>query len=137
MRRRSLLTLCASAPLAACGFHLRGAPNFAFNSLYVAPSGTSLNKEMIRTLQGAGGHLLLITDAAQSPQAEAQLELFGEQRTRTVVGLTSAGQVRELQLGLSVHFRLKGQHGREWLGDTRLARTEDVSYNESVSLAKE
>ncbi|GJQ56872.1 MAG: hypothetical protein HKUEN07_34410 [Rhodocyclaceae bacterium] len=132
-----MLTLCASAPLAGCGFHLRGAPNLAFNSLYVAPTGTTLNKDMIRTLQGAGGQLVLITDAAQIKQAEAVLELFGEQRTRTVVGLTSAGQVRELQLGLSVHFRLKGQHGREWLGDTRLARTEDVSYNESVSLAKE
>ena len=36
-----------------------------------------------------------------------------------------------------MYFCLKGQHGCEWLGDTRLARTEDVSYNESVSLAKE
>ncbi|OJU89777.1 MAG: hypothetical protein BGO13_14455 [Burkholderiales bacterium 66-5] len=137
MHRRALFSLAATGLLAGCGFHLRGAPDFAFNSLYVPASGTSLNKEMIRTLQGAGGHLVLITDAAQIHQAEAQLELFGEQRSRTVVGLTTAGQVRELQLGLVVHFRLKDKHGREWVGDTRLSRTEDVSYNESVSLAKE
>ena len=137
MHRRALFSLAVTGLLAGCGFHLRGAPDFAFGSLYVPPSGTSLNKEMIRTLQGAGGRLVLITDAAQIHQAAAQLELFGEQRTRTVVGLTTAGQVRELQLGLSVHFRLRDQHGREWVGDTRLARTEDVSYNESVSLAKE
>lgn len=137
MHRRALLALLAAAPLAGCGFHLRGAPDFAFNSLYVPASGTSLNKDMIRTLQGAGGRLLLITDPARMAQAEAVLELFGEQRTRTVVGLTTAGQVRELQLGLVVHFRLKDAHGREWLGDTRLSRTEDVSYDESVSLAKE
>jgi len=137
MRRRAFLAVSAAAPLAGCGFHLRGAPEFAFSSLYVPTSGTSLNKEMIRTLKGAGGQLLLITDAARMNQAEAALELFGEQRTRTVVGLTTAGQVRELQLGLAVHFRLKDGHGREWIADTRLSRTEDVSYDESVSLAKE
>ena len=137
MQRRALLAVLTAAPLAGCGFHLRGAPDFTFNSLYVAPGGTSLNKDMVRTLQGAGGRLVVITDAAQIQQAEAVLELFGEQRTRTVVGMTTAGQVRELQLGLAVHFRLKDQHGREWIGDTRLARTEDVSYDESVSLAKE
>lgn len=136
MQRRALFPL-AAALLAGCGFHLRGAPDFAFSSLYVPASGTSLNKDMIRTLQGAGGHLRLITDAQQAGQAEARLELFGEQRTRTVVGLTTAGQVRELQLGLVVHFRLKDAHGRDWIGDTALSRTEDVSYNESVSLAKE
>jgi len=137
MHRRTLLATLAAAPLAGCGFHLRGEPDFAFNSLYVPTGGTSLNKDMIRTLQGAGGRLVLITDPAQIKQAEAMLELFGEERTRTVVGLTTAGQVRELQLGLAVHFRLKDAHGREWIGDTRLARTEDVSYAESVSLAKE
>ena len=71
MQRRALFPLGAAALLAGCGFHLRGAPDFAFNSLYVPASGTSLNKEMIRTLQGAGGHLRLITDAAQIHQAEA------------------------------------------------------------------
>ncbi|QEA12700.1 LPS assembly lipoprotein LptE [Comamonas flocculans] len=136
-QRRTLLVLLAAAPLAGCGFHLRGAPEFAFSSLYLAPGGTSLNQPLIRTLQGAGGGLLLHTDPGQQAQAEVVLELFGEQRSRTVVGMTTAGQVRELQLGLSVHFRLRDQRGGVWIGDTRLARTEDVSYSESVSLAKE
>lgn len=137
MQRRTLFAVLAAAPLAGCGFHLRGAPDFAFRSLYVPASGTSLNQALIRTLQGSGGNLTLITDAVRMAQAEARLELYGEQRDRVVVGMTSAGQVRELQLRLKVRFRLRGPQGQEWIADTGLERSADVSYNESVSLAKE
>ena len=137
MRRRSLLALLAAAPLAGCGFHLRGAPEFAFRSLYLPVTGSTLNKELLRTLQGAGGDLELITDSTRMAQAEAVLELSGETRQRVIVGLTTAGQVRELQLRLKVRFKLRGQQGQEWIADTALEQFRDVSYNESVSLAKE
>jgi LPS-assembly lipoprotein len=128
MQRRTLLTTLAAAPLAACGFRLRGAPSFGFRSLYVqAPASSPL----------AGGDLTVLIEPAQLTQAEAILDLLSERQERVVVGLNAAGQVRELQLRLRVHFRLRGQQGQEWIGDTELLQQRDISYNETIALSKE
>lgn len=138
MRKRSLLTLLAAAPLAACGFRLRGVPQFAFHSLYVqAPAGSQLARELVRTLQSSGGQLTVITDAAQLTQAEVILELISEQPERVVVGLNAAGQVRELQLRLRLRFRLRDQLGQEWIASTELMQQRDISYSETAALSKE
>lgn len=138
MRKRSLLTLLAAAPLAACGFRLRGVPQFAFRTLYVqAPAGSALARELVRTLQGGGGNLTVLTEAAQLPQAEAVLELLSEQPERVVVGLNAAGQVRELQLRLQLRFRLRGQQGQELIAETVLQQQRDISYSETAALSKE
>ena len=86
--------------LAGCGFRLRGVPQFAFHSLYiVAPAGSLLALELRRTLQAAGGgSLVVITDPAMLPKAEAVFELLSEQQERSVVGLNASGQARELEL---------------------------------------
>jgi LPS-assembly lipoprotein len=138
MQRRTLLTTLAAAPLAACGFRLRGAPSFGFRSLYVqAPASSPLARELRRTLQGAGGDLTVLIEPAQLTLAEAILDLLSERQERVVVGLNAAGQVRELQLRLRVHFRLRGQQGQEWIGDTELLQQRDISYNETIALSKE
>ncbi len=139
MHKRTLLLTClAAAPLAACGFRLRGVPHFAFSSLYVqAPGGSALARELTRTLAGAGGQLALLTEPAQLPQAEAVLEILSEQQERVVVGQNAAGQVRELQLRLRVRFRLRGRDGQEWIAPTELLQQRDVSYNETIALSKE
>lgn len=142
MHKRTLLTALALAPLAplisACGFRLRGVPQFAFSSLYVqAGAGSQLARELRRTLQGSGAGLTLMTEPAQLPQAEAVLELQPEQQERVVVGLNASGQVRELQLRLRVRFRLRDQQGREWIGDTEMLQQRDISYNETIALSKE
>ncbi|MGE4330082.1 LPS assembly lipoprotein LptE [Diaphorobacter sp.] len=141
MRKRTLLTALALAPLAtltACGFRLRGVPQFGFRSLYVqAPAGSLLARELRRTLQGAGTGLTLLTEPAQMPQAEAIFELLSEQQERVVVGLNASGQVRELQLRLRVRFRLRDPQGREWIADTEMLQQRDISYNETIALSKE
>ena len=140
--RRSLLASLA-APLAltalsGCGFRLRGVPEFAFRSLYVnAPPASPLARELRRTLQGAGGKLLLLTDPAQMPQAEAVFDLLQEQQERSVVGLTASGQVRELQLRLRIKFKLRTPAGVELIADTELLQQRDISYSETIALAKE
>lgn len=142
MHKRTLLTWLAAASAAglgtACGFRLRGTPEFAFRSLYVqAPAGSLLARELRRTLQGAGGALTVLTEPAQMTQAEAILDLLSEQQERVVVGLNASGQVRELQLRLRVRFRLRGQQGQEWIPDTELLQQRDISYNETIALSKE
>lgn len=140
MQRRRLLpllgTLGASAVLAGCGFRLRGAPNFAFDSLYLQAAGTELTEELRRYLRSSGS-LRLVEPPATPDKAQVILELFGEQRARVVAGRGASGQVRELELRVAVKFRLRSALGKELIGDTELEQRRDISYSETQALAKE
>jgi len=138
MRKRSLLLAAPALLLAGCGFRLRGVPQFAFRSLYlVAPAGSLLALELRRTLQAAGGSLVVITDPAMLPKAEAVFELLSEQQERSVVGLNASGQARELELRLRIRFRLHRQDGTELIVPTEILQQRELSYNETIALAKE
>lgn len=138
MRKRTLLSLAPAALLAACGFRLRGVPTFAFDSLYLAaPAGAPLALELQRTLEGGGGTLKVLRDPSTQTQADAIWELVSEQRDRVVVGLNASGQVRELQLRLRVRFKLRAQNGAVLIAETELLQQRDVSYSETIALAKE
>ncbi|MGP1628574.1 MAG: LPS-assembly lipoprotein LptE [Giesbergeria sp.] len=138
MHRRSLLLAAPALLLGACGFRLRGAPQFAFASLYiVAPPGSLLAQELRRTLQATGGSLLVLTEPADLPRAEAVFELLSEKQERSVVGLNASGQVRELELRLRIGFRLRNQTGVELIAPTEILQQREISYNETIALAKE
>ncbi len=138
MNKRALLSLAPVALLTACGFRLRGVPEFSFASLYVAaPQGSSLARELVRTLAGSGSTLRVLRNAADLPTAEAVLDLLSEQHERVVVGQNASGQVRELELRLRVRFRLRTPAGDELIPSTELLQQREVSYNEAIALAKE
>ncbi|KAB7627727.1 hypothetical protein ET532_004205 [Verminephrobacter sp. Larva24] len=136
--RRALLALAPVALLPACGFHLRGLPEFGFASLYIeAPSGSPLAQQLQRALEGAGTKLLVLREPAALASAQAILDLLQEQQERVVVGLSAAGQVREMQLRLRVRFRLRNPQGVALIPETELLLQRDISYNETIALAKE
>ena len=138
MDKRTLLSLAPLALLSACGFRLRGVPEFGFSSLYIAaPAGSALARELRRTLEGSGSQLKLLTDPAAMPTAGAILDLLQEQQERVVVGLNASGQVRELQLRLRIKFRLRTPAGAELIPETELLQQRDISYSETIALAKE
>ena len=121
MNKRTLLSLAPVALLSACGFRLRGVPEFGFGSLYiVAPASSPLARELQRTLDGSGSQLKVLRDPASMPTAEAIFDLLQEQQERVVVGLNASGQVRELQLRLRIKFRLRTPTGVELIPDTEL-----------------
>jgi len=137
-KRSFLAATFVAAGLAACGFRLRGTPEFSFHSLYIeAQADSAVARQLRHTLAQAGSALTLLTEPQQRTQAQAIVQLSGEQQERVAVGLNAAGQVRELQLRLRLRFRLYGQRGQEWIGDTELLQQRDVSYSESIALAKE
>ena len=142
MQRRALLLalapVAATAALAGCGFRLRGVPEFGFGSLYIAaPAGSPFARELERTLRGSGSQLQVLRDPASLPTAEAIMDLLQEHQERVVVGLNASGQVRELQLRLRIRFKLRASDGRELIPDTELLQQRDISYNETIALAKE
>ena len=137
MQRRLLVSSGALLALAGCGFKLRGAPDFAFRSLFVNASESSLfGNELKRNLASISA-LALIADARDSASADAVLDLLSEVREKTVVGVNSSGQVREFQLRIRLNFRLRTPQGKELIGNTELLQQRDISFNESAVLAKE
>ena len=96
-------------------------------------SDSPLQKELRDSINAS--QTTLVVDSAG--QAQVILESLADRREKTVVANTSAGQVREFSLRVRFNFRLRTVSGRELIGPTELSMGRDVSYSESVALAKE
>jgi LPS-assembly lipoprotein len=70
-------------------------------------------------------------------KAQVVLEILQEQREKIVVGINSAGLVREFQLRIRVKFRIRTPEGLELKPDGEILQQRDISFNESAVLAKE
>ena len=111
MQRRPLLALLlpAGLALAGCGFRLRGSQTFAFDRIAVLPHpGGPLAIELRRSF---GPAVQVLAPQAPLTQAQVVLDLFQEQREKTVVGVNASGQVREFQLRIRVRFGLRTPQG--------------------------
>ena len=135
MRRRVLLLACPAA-LAGCGFQLRQAPDFACKTIAMPTVGSPVSIELGRTLR-ANGAVQVVTSNGPLDGVDAVLQLLAEQREKVVVGLNASGQVREFQLRLRYRFRVRTPQGRELIPETELNQQRDISFNESLVLAKE
>lgn len=135
--RRSFLALPLPLVLTACGFALRQAPEFSFQSIYLAmPAGSTLGIELRRQLQGTG-KVQVITDPAKRTEADVVLESLQDLRERVVVGLNASGQVREFQLRVRFKFRVRTPEGKDVIAETEILRQLDQSYSETAALSKE
>ena len=137
MKRRRLIAVSAAGlALSACGFQLRQAPHFAFNTIYIgAAANSSLGTELKRTIAFSEG--LTVVDAARATTAQVVLDVLADQREKVVVGLNASGQVREFQLRTRFKFKLRTPQGKELIPETELLQQRDISFNESAVLAKE
>jgi LPS-assembly lipoprotein len=141
MQRRHLMQSLAAAGVllvtAGCGFRLRGTPNFAFKSIYVnIPDSSAVGNDLKRAL-ATNSALQVITDPQKMLQAEVILDALADQREKTVIGSSSAGQVREFQLRLRFSFKLRTPQDKELIEQVEILQQRDFSYNESAALAKE
>jgi LPS-assembly lipoprotein len=137
MKRRALLaSFGAGSLLAGCGFQLRKAPDFAFSSIYIGSTPNSpLGKELKRSIASNGK--VTVLEAAGIDKADVIMDVLTEQREKVVVGLNASGQVREFQLRTRLKFKLRTPQGKELIPETELLQQRDISFNESVVLAKE
>jgi LPS-assembly lipoprotein len=130
--RRTLLAAATTSLLAGCGFALRQTPPLPFER--IALTGFDAHSPLAAELreQLAGAAKVVATPA----QADVVLQSLVDRRERSVVASTAAGQVRELQLRISFEFRLLSAGGRELVSPTELLLSRDMSYSETVALAK-
>lgn len=137
MNRRLVIAGGAAALLAGCGFQLRKAPEFAFDSIAVnAPASSPIANELRRNLS-ADGRLKVLPASADTKEARVILDLPTELREKVVVGLNSTGQVREFQLRTRIRFKLRTPQGKELIPDTEMLQQRDISFNEAAVLSKE
>ena len=119
--------------IAGCGFHLRGTADVPFQTLYVPNSNSGIALDLKRIVQ-AGTQAKVVDDAAK---AEAVLVFSAETREKNILSLTGQGRVREFQLVYRVGFRMHDGKGGDYIPQTQIALTRDITFNDTDVLAKE
>lgn len=126
--------LLAALLLSGCGFHLRGAADLPFKSLYVQAPPTSLFGTQLKRVIGSSSK----TDVVAEPKAaEAILQLLDERREKEILSLSGAGRVREFQLRYRVRYRVVDQKQRELVPTSEIVLRRDFSFNDEEALSKE
>ena len=129
-----LAALAFVALAAGCGFHLRGPQPLAFSSIHIgagqySPLGAALRRQV--ALSGT------TTVEEDADKAEVRLQILADERTREILSLTSAGKVREYELGQRIRFRLAGRDGSELIPPTNIAVRREYTFNDEQILGKE
>ena len=137
MQRRTWCLQALGLALAGCGFQLRRAPDYAFQTLFCnLPENHPIWSKLRRNLE-ATGKVEVITDVRQVERAQVMFEQLFEVREKVIVGRTATGAIREFQLRLRYRFRLRSQSGRQLVPDTELLLYRDINFNETGALSKE
>ncbi len=128
-----LLAAAVVILLAGCGFHLRGTADVPFDVLYVPSAGSGLALDLKRYI--LAGTKARVTDDAKD--ADAILAFSNEQKEKVILSLTGTGSVREYQLRYRVGFRVHDGKGGEYVPQSTITLTRDITYSDTDVLAKE
>jgi LPS-assembly lipoprotein len=130
---RKLLAAALFVALAGCGFQLRGTADVPFETLYLPNSNSGIALDLKRNIQ-SGTRAKVVDDPKT---AQAILQFTEESRNKEILSLTGTGRVREFQLRYRVAFRVHDGKGGEYVPQSVIQLTRDVTFNDSEILAKE
>ena len=133
MSFRNALVVALLLTLTACGFRLRGTANVPFETLYLPGATGGIALDLKRNIQ-VGTNAKVVDDAAK---AEAVLQFTEETKQKEVLSLTGTGKVREFQLRYRVGFRVHDGKGGDYVPQSTIQLTRDVTFNDTEILAKE
>lgn len=128
-----LLLVAGLLAAAGCGFQLRGSATIPFDTLYIPNATSGVALDLKRNIE-AGTNAKVVSDPKK---AEAILDLFGENREKIILSLTGTGRVREFRLRYTVAYRVHDGKGGEYVPNTVVQLTRDVTYSDTEILAKE
>ena len=147
------LSILAAGALSACGFRLRGdLPQLAFEQVQFRGSMGLVSAALTQALATRGiarvDALTATNSAGDAPeQRGVLLAVSSDQRERTVVGSTIAGQVRELNLRITFSWQAldmaggvsarPDMAGRALTPPADIVLDQDMSYQESATLSKQ
>ncbi len=127
------LVLLVALMLASCSFRLRGTADVPFEALYVPNANAGIALTLKRYIQ-AGTRARVVDDPKQ---ADAILVLSAESRDKQILSLTGTGAVREFQLRYRVGFRVHDGKGADYVPQSAIQLTRDITFNDTQVLAKE
>lgn len=131
---RVLLIVLATLLLSACGFHLRGAYSLPFDTLLIAlPDASELRAVIKRNIE-ASTQTRIVTEIKD---ARAGLLVLGDVPVKRILSLNSAGRVREYQLTRTFTFKVIDAKGREYLPQSTIVISRDMTFDDAAVLAKE
>ena len=133
MSSRNALVVALLLTLAACGFRLRGTADVPFETIFLPGATGGIALDLKRNIQ-VGTNAKVVDDAAK---AEAVLQFTEETKQKEVLSLTGTGKVREFQLRYRVGFRVHDNKGGEYVPQSSIQLTRDVTFNDTEILAKE
>ena len=119
--------------LAGCGFRLRGTADVPFETLYVPGATGGIALDLKRNIQ-AGTRATVVDDPKA---AQAVLQFTEEIREKEILSLSATGRVREYKLHYRVGFRVHDNKGSDYVPQTRLTLSRDITFNDTEVLAKE
>ena len=121
------------AVLASCGFRLRGVAEVPFSTVYVPNSKQGLQLDLKRNIE-AGTRAKVVDEPKQ---ADAIIAFSAETREKVILSLDGTGRVREFQLRYRVGFRVHDGKGSDYVPQSQIQLTRDITFNDSDVLAKE
>jgi|GEM_PF-49435 len=130
---RWMAAVMAALLLSACGFHLRGAVDLPFKTIYLGFSpNDQVGVELTRNLRASGA---AVVDDRQ--QAEAVMNILGNSRDRQVLTLNTNGRVREYALFQRFSFSVTDAKGALMVPPTNITLRRIITYDENQELAKQ
>ena len=137
LRRLVVMMLASVLLLSACGFHLRGASEFPFQTIYVAGSETTPFGSALRRNLKSQKSITLTSDAKD---AGVILDILSERPEKVILSLTVRGFVREYTLNSYLTFQVRNGSGENQekllVPPTTIVVSRVISYNENVVLSK-
>jgi LPS-assembly lipoprotein len=132
---RALIWVVVPIVIAGCGFHLRGAVSYPFDTLFLnAPTAPApFTAELRRAIEGSRTTKLVEGAAA----AQVVLDITSVVDDKQVLSLSGGGRVREYSLAKRVLFSVHDANGVDWLPAAELVVRRTYSFNESEVLARE
>jgi len=136
-RRRlslALILACSSPAFVACGFHLRGAATYTFETIFVSATGSPVLGNILRKALVDTGSARVVDDPKA---AQVIIDIPQVVDDKHVLSLSQSGAVREYELVKRVSFRLHDADGNDWLPAGELVVRRTYTFNETEVLARD
>jgi LPS-assembly lipoprotein len=118
--------------LASCGFHLRGAADISFNSIFIQGNTLVINKNLKKSLVSNNIKVLPSAEGA-----DLLLEMIGEESEKRILSIGGQGTVNEFELYYRVHYRIKQAGAELWSQVHTVEARRDFTYSDANLLAKQ